>query len=242
VVTGGTRGIGLATAEVLAVNGAKLVVNGRDEENTGRVAAELRERGGEAVAVTADASTVAGLEAVRDAALERFGALHAVAAFAGGFAARTPFAEITEDEWDTVLEQNLTSTFRALQTFLPAVQENGGGSIVTMASNSGRLIDLPLTASYVAAKAGVIMLTRHVAREYGPLGVRVNCVAPATTLSPRVEKLMTAELRAEIAAMSPLGRLGAPEDTAYATAFLLSDAAAWLTGVTLDVAGGRVML
>ena len=91
-------------------------------------------------------------------------------------------------------------------------------------------------------RGGVIMLTRHVAREYGPLGVRVNRVAPATTLSPRVEKLMTDELRADIAAMRPLGRLGAPDDSAHATAFLLSEAAAWHTGVTLDVAGGRVML
>lgn len=86
------------------------------------------------------------------------------------------------------------------------------------------------------------MLTRHAALEYGVRGVRVNCVAPATTLSPRVQALMSAEVHDRVAALSPLGRVGLPDDTAHATAFLLSGAASWLTGVTLDVAGGRVML
>jgi 3-oxoacyl-[acyl-carrier protein] reductase len=121
--------------------------------------------------------------------------------------------------------------------------EWGGGAFVTMASNAARLAVTPLTtASYAAAKAGVVMLTRHAAQEYGPAQIRINCVAPATTLSPRVDALLTDKVREAIAAQSPLGRIGAPEDTAHATVFLLSDAASWLTGVTLDVAGGRVML
>jgi 3-oxoacyl-[acyl-carrier protein] reductase len=118
-----------------------------------------------------------------------------------------------------------------------------GGSIVTMASNAARFLDITLTSSYAAAKAGIAMFTRHIAKELGPHGIRANCVAPATSLSERVERIMPDERRAEIAAMAPLGRLGVPEDTASATVFLVSDdASGWLTGVTLDIAGGRVML
>jgi 3-oxoacyl-[acyl-carrier protein] reductase len=126
--------------------------------------------------------------------------------------------------------------------FLPPMLEKQRGAVVTMASNGARLLDKPLTASYVAAKAGVVQFTRHVAREVGPRGVRLNCVAPATTSSERIEQIMDEASRSWTASLSPLGRLGMPYDTAQATLFLLSDAAGWLTGVTLDVAGGRVML
>ena len=93
---------------------------------------------------------------------------------------------------------------------------------MTMASNGARLLDKPLTASYVAAKAGIVQFTRHVAREVGPQGVRVNCVAPATTTSERIERIMDDESQARTAALSPLGRMGVPDDVAQATIFLLS--------------------
>jgi 3-oxoacyl-[acyl-carrier protein] reductase len=120
--------------------------------------------------------------------------------------------------------------------------ERQRGAVVTMASNAARFLDVPLTASYAAAKAGVMMFTRHVAKEVGPKGIRVNCIAPATTMSERIEDILTDERRAELAAMAPLQRLGKPEDSAMATLFLASEAASWLTGVTLDITGGRVML
>jgi 3-oxoacyl-[acyl-carrier protein] reductase len=130
----------------------------------------------------------------------------------------------------------------ALSVFLPGMLERGEGAVVTMASNGARVLDKSLTASYAAAKAGVVQLTRHVARELGPHGVRINCVAPATVTSERINRIMDDEALARTAALSPLGRLGTPEDVAQATLFLLSSAAAWITGVTLDVSGGRVML
>jgi 3-oxoacyl-[acyl-carrier protein] reductase len=242
VVTGGTKGIGLATARLLLENGGRVVINGRDPAATEAAAAELSDTEGEVLGVAVDVSTVAGVQELRDRSFERFGRVTGLVAFAGGFAARTPFEEISGEEWDTVLHQNLTATFYALQKFIPEMAAGGGGAVVTMASNAARLLDIPLTASYAAAKAGVVMLSRHVAREYGPAGVRVNCVAPGTTLSPRVEKLMSEEVREQVAGLSPLGRLGVPEDTAHATVFLLSAASSWLTGVTLDITGGRVMI
>jgi 3-oxoacyl-[acyl-carrier protein] reductase len=162
--------------------------------------------------------------------------------FAGGFGARTPLVETELDEWRDVIESNLTSTFLTLKEFAPGMTERGSGSIVTMASNAARFLDIKLTASYAAAKAGIAMLSRHAALELGPDGVRVNCLAPATILTARVERVLDEERRAAIAAMSPLGRLGAPEDPALAALFLASESARWLTGVTLDVAGGRIML
>jgi 3-oxoacyl-[acyl-carrier protein] reductase len=174
--------------------------------------------------------------------MDSFGPAEGLLAFAGGFGSRTPLIDIEQDEWERVVFENLTATFLALKLFLPDMEAAGKGSIVTMASNGGRFLDIPLSASYAAAKAGVVMLTRHAAMESGPSGVRINCVAPATVLSPRVERLMNEELRAEISELSPLGRIGLPDDVANAAVYLLSDAASWQTGVTLDVAGGRVML
>jgi 3-oxoacyl-[acyl-carrier protein] reductase len=242
VVTGGSAGIGLATAEALVANGATVVVNGRDATRAQIVAEELQRNGGEAFAVAGDVSDQRFVQTLADDVAQRCGRVDLLVAFAGGFDARTPFDAIGAEEWDKVIHQNLTSVFYTLQAFLPSMAERGGGAAVTMASNAGRLLDMPLTASYAAAKAGVVMLTRHVAQEYGPAGVRVNCVAPGTTLSPRVERLMSPEVREAVAGMAPLGRLGMPADTASATVFLLSEAASWLTGITIDVAGGRVMI
>jgi 3-oxoacyl-[acyl-carrier protein] reductase len=242
LVTGGSKGIGAETCRALAANGARVAVNGRDEAAIDAVVAQCRELGGEAIGVAADARSRAGLNELRRTIESELGAVELLAPFAGGFSAFTPVTEITDEEWDDVLEWNLTSTFRAVQVFLPAMLKARRGAIVTMASNGARLLDKPLTASYVAAKAGVVQFTRHVAREVGPQGVRINCVAPATTTSERIERIMDDESQARTAALSPLGRLGVPADTAQATLFLLSGAASWLTGVTLDIAGGRVML
>jgi 3-oxoacyl-[acyl-carrier protein] reductase len=242
LVTGGSKGIGAETCRALAANGARVAVNGRDEAAIDAVVAECRELGAEAIGAAADVRSRAGLNELRRTVESELGAVELLAPFAGGFSAFTPVTEITDEEWDDVLEWNLTSTFRAVQVFLPAMLEARRGAIVTMASNGARVLDKPLTASYVAAKAGVVQFTRHVAREIGPQGVRINCVAPATTTSERIERIMDDESQARTAALSPLGRLGVPADTAQATLFLLSGAASWLTGVTLDVAGGRVML
>jgi 3-oxoacyl-[acyl-carrier protein] reductase len=146
------------------------------------------------------------------------------------------------EEWNAVVESNLTSTFLTLREFAPGMVDRGAGSIVTMASNAARFLDIKLTASYAAAKAGIAMLSRHAALELGEHGVRVNVLAPATILSERVKANMDEERLASIAEMSPLGTVGVPEDPAMAALFLASDSARWMTGVTLDVAGGRIMM
>ena len=242
VVTGGSAGIGAATCRALAENGVRVVVAARGRERVDALVEELQATGADAVGVTADSARLEDLLRVREATLDAFGPVDLLLPFAGGFAGPTPLLETEEAQWRQVVDGNLTATFLALKAFVPDMVERRQGAVVTMASSTGRLLDVRITASYAAAKAGIVQLTRHAAYELGPHNVRVNCVAPATVLSERVDGSLSPELRAKMAALSPLGRLGHPEDPANAALFLLSDAAGWLTGVTLDVAGGRVML
>jgi 3-oxoacyl-[acyl-carrier protein] reductase len=243
VVTGGSKGIGAATCVLLGRNRARVAVCGRDEVAIERVTGETRKAGAqEVVGIASDLTTEEGVKRLRAEVEDRLGPAEVLMAFAGGFGARTPVLQTQLDEWTAVVESNLTSTFLTLREFAPGMVERGSGSIVTMASNAARFLDIQLTASYAAAKAGIAMLSRHAALELGPHGVRVNVLAPATILSERVKRNMPEERLAEIAAMSPLGTVGVPEDPAMAALFLASDSARWMTGVTLDVAGGRIML
>jgi 3-oxoacyl-[acyl-carrier protein] reductase len=241
-VTGGSKGIGAATCRLLAANRVKVAVVARGAEAAEALSTELRRAGSDSVALTADCAVPGEVDDARRATEEQLGEVDLLVAFAGGFEAFTPVAEMTVEEWREVLEANLTSTFVTVRAFLPGMIERRRGSIVTMSSISGRFLDKLTQAAYAAAKAGVVMFTRHLALEVGRHGVRANCVAPGTTRSERIERVMSDEAIERTAGLSPLGRLGEPEDTAHATLFLLSDAASWLTGVTLDVTGGRVML
>jgi 3-oxoacyl-[acyl-carrier protein] reductase len=243
VVTGGSKGIGAATAVLLGHNRARVAVCGRDQEAIERVTSDTREAGAaEAVGLAADLTTENGVAGLRAGVEDELGPAEVLFAFAGGFGARTPLLRTQLEEWNAVVESNLTSTFLTLREFAPGMVERGSGSIVTMASNAARFLDIQLTASYAAAKAGIAMLSRHAALELGEHGVRVNVLAPATILSERVKSNMDEERLASIAAMSPLGSIGVPEDPALAALFLASDSARWMTGVTLDVAGGRIMM
>ena len=242
VVTGGSKGIGAATCRVLAANGVKVAVVARDQAGIDGMVSSLQETGATAIGISADMVSFKDIERVRETVERELGPTDILIPFAGGFGRPTPVWEISEEEWHFVIESNLTSTFLSCKSFLPGMMQRGRGSIVTMSSNAGRYLDITLTASYAAAKAGIVMFTRHVAKEVGPKGVRVNCVAPATTISERVQRIMSPERLQEIADMAPLHRIGMPEDSALATLFLVSDSASWLTGITIDVAGGRILM
>jgi 3-oxoacyl-[acyl-carrier protein] reductase len=240
VVTGGSSGIGAATCRLLASNGTKVAVNGRDEAKIGAVVDAIRSAGGEALGVAADCTDLAAVERMCKQTEEELGPVKVVAAFAGGGRARPgPVAQTTEEEWHSTVDANLTATFLTLKSFLPRMIERGGGSFVTMASSAARF-PTGAPAPYAAAKAGVITLTSQVANEVGSHGVRVNCLAPHTVLVERTRRFMSEEQQRRMAAQIPLGRLGTPEDVALATLFLASESSSWITGVTLDVAGGKV--
>jgi 3-oxoacyl-[acyl-carrier protein] reductase len=147
---------------------------------------------------------------------------------------------MTEAEWRAAIDANLTSTFLTLRTFVPGMLARGAGSVVTMSSSAGRMAGMASPGAYSAAKAGVVMLTQKVAVDSGPSGVRVNCVAPSAIRTERSAQQIPAAVEEQIAQMHPLRRMGELSDVAEAAVFLASDAAGWLTGITIDVAGGRV--
>ncbi|GAC1512981.1 MAG: 3-oxoacyl-[acyl-carrier-protein] reductase [Candidatus Dormibacteraceae bacterium] len=242
VVTGGSKGIGAATCRLLGRQGVMVTVVGRDQPAIEKVVGDIKASGGHGLGLVADCRDFKAIEQMRTTVERDFGPADVVIAYAGGFGAYTPAHLIDEAEWHDVVESNLTTTFLTTKSFLPGMIERRRGTIITMASNTARFLDILTTASYAASKAGIIMFSRHVAKEVGQYGIRVNCVAPATVLSERVGRILSEARQKEIAALAPLGRMGTTDDVALATLFLASDSSSWLTGVTLDVAGGRIML
>jgi 3-oxoacyl-[acyl-carrier protein] reductase len=239
VVTGSSHGIGATTCRWLAANGAKVVVNGRDRTAVDSLVGTIRSSGGQAIGVAADCTDLEAVERMQKQAEGELGPVDLLAAFVGGGGEPVPTVDIGEEDWRRLLDVNLTATFLTVRSFLPGMIARRRGAVVTMASTAGRQPG-GASAAYAAAKAGVVMFTRHVANEVGPHGVRVNCVAPSIVLTERHPLRGRAEVQQQVAASIPLRRLGTPDDVALATLFLFSESAAWLTGVTLDVTGGRV--
>ncbi|TDD23718.1 SDR family NAD(P)-dependent oxidoreductase [Nonomuraea diastatica] len=238
LVTGGSGGIGSETARVLAGQGMRVVVNGRDPVAIENV---VRSIGGTAIGVAADTTDPAAVELMREEVERRLGPVDVLAVFAGGGTGRPrPIDQMSEDDWHATVHANLTSTFLVIRSFLPGMRRRGSGSIITMASLAART-PTPASVAYTAAKAGVIALTRQLAHELGPAGIRANAVAPSTIMTDRLEERMPQELQDRVLAEHPLGRLGTPLDVANVTAFLASGVSSWITGLTIDVAGGKWM-
>ncbi|MFG3258105.1 SDR family NAD(P)-dependent oxidoreductase [Streptomyces sp. NPDC048172] len=239
VVTGGSRGIGAETGRALAAQGVAVCLVGRDRAALFSVAESIGKAGGRATGAVADVTDARALERLAERVARELGPVDIVAAFAGGQGAPVPALELGEDRWRQVLDSELTSAFLTLRTFLPGMVEQGRGSCLTMSSSAGRRPS-GANLAYGVANAGLTMLTSQLATEVGPHGVRVNCLAPSSVRTERVARQMPPEIQRQVAAQHPLGRLGEPADVASAALFLASDAASWLTGLTIDVAGGRV--
>jgi 3-oxoacyl-[acyl-carrier protein] reductase len=246
VVTGSSRGIGAATCRMLAANGAKVVVNGRDPAALDETVTRIRRDGGDATGVAGDVAEPGTLERLREETGRIYGPVDVLGAFvAGGGPPPGPTAQISEQEWNAAIRGNLGVTFLTLRCFVPGMVERGRGAIVTMASSAARLASGDRSGAptgYAVAKAGVVRLTQEVAKEVAGRGVRVNCISPSTILTERLQATIPADRRAQMTALHPLGRLGTSEDVACAALFLVSDCSSWITGVTLDVAGGQIMV
>jgi 3-oxoacyl-[acyl-carrier protein] reductase len=240
IVTGGSRGIGAATAAAFAANGAAVAIVGRDEAALAIVASVITERGGRAIWVRADCTVPADLARMAEAVAGQLGPPGILAAFAGGNGMPVPTHAETPEHWREVVETDLNSVYYTVRAVLPTMAARGG-AIVTMSSSAARQA-AQSSAAYAAAKAGVIALTRHLAAELAPHGIRVNCLAPSATENDKMRAWLSTEQRAQLGASFPLGRIGQPDDVAAAALFLASDAAAWITGATLDVSGGKIML
>lgn len=241
VVTGGSRGIGARTCQFFAANGMKVAVGGREKDAIQSVVDSIRAEGGTATGVVADVTDKAAVAELVETAERELGPVDVLAAFAGFDLGQGSLDEVTEENWHAVIDGNLTSTFLTVQAFLPGMMARGGGSIITMASTAGRLAGRA-SIPYSAAKAGVLMFTRRVALDAGARDVRINALAPSAILTEKQEQRIPAEMQAKVAQQFPIARWGTPEDCANAALFLASNASGWITGQTIDVSGGKVML
>ncbi|GAA2089782.1 SDR family NAD(P)-dependent oxidoreductase [Streptomyces albiaxialis] len=239
VVTGGSRGIGAETGRALAAQGVAVCLVGRDRAALFSVAESIGKAGGRATGAVADVTDARALGRLAERVAGELGPVDIVAAFAGGRGTPVPALELGEDRWRQALDTELTSAFLTLRTFLPGMVERGGGACLTISSPPERRPG-GANLAHGVANAGLTALTAQLAAEVGPYGVRVNCLAPTTVRTGRVARQMPPEAQREAAARHPLGRLGEAADVASAALFLASDAASWLTGLTIDVAGGRI--
>jgi len=240
VVTGSCGGIGAATAAHFAARGASLVLADIDGERLAEVAAALAAPGG-STTVRCDVTQAEGAEAIAAAACQQFGGIDILANVVGGSRPGKTALELTPEEWGALLDFNLTSVFLVSRAVIPHMAARGGGAIVNIASGAG-VRGMQRNPAYVAAKGGVIALTRALAMDHAASGIRVNCISPGPVLTPLMERNRTPDEIALIAQQSISARLGRPEELASAIAFLASDAASYIQGQTIEVDGGFATL
>jgi 3-oxoacyl-[acyl-carrier protein] reductase len=240
LVTGASGSIGGQVSRVLAERGAAVAVHGRTKGVLDDVAAGIRADGGISTPFVGDARDASHLSTVVADIAATLGTVDILVTLAGGDGAPSPTADLVPERWRSILETDLTSTFIAVHAVLAGMLKLGGGRIVTVASSAGRRPS-QANAAYAAAKAGVVMLTQHIAKEYAASGVRANCVAPSIIETAKLRRRVPLVQLEGIGAQVPLGRLGQPSDVAEAVAFLASDQSSWITGTVLDITGGMTL-
>ena len=241
IVTGAARGMGYAVAKRLAAGGASVVINDINAEAAARAASDLHALGHAALAVAGDVTSGQDVGRVVARAVEHYGEVHILINNAG-ILRPTPVIDIQEDEWDLVVNVNLKGTYLCSRAVLPSMQKTGWGRIVNFSSTAGKNISTVGGAHYTAAKAGILGFTRHLAKEVAGYGITVNAVCPGLIDTEMVRSTISAERAQAYADSFPIKRLGEPFEVAELVAFLASDRAAYITGASLDINGGDLMI
>jgi len=242
IVTGGGSGFGEGIARTFAREGANVVVNDLNGAAAERVASEIALAGGRAIAVAGDVARLADWQTLREAALEDFKSVQIVVNNAGTTHRNKPVLDVTEAEFDRVHAVNVKSIFWSVQAFVPYFRQQGGGVFVNIASTAG-VRPRPGLVWYNGSKGAVIVASKSLAAELGSDRIRVNCVNPVISETALLSEFMgmedTPANRQRFLAGIPLGRFSTPQDVANAALFLASDEAEFITGVCLEVDGGR---
>jgi NAD(P)-dependent dehydrogenase (short-subunit alcohol dehydrogenase family) len=243
LITGGTSGIGSAAAGLFAAHGSRVTVTGRNEARGAAVVDGIRAAGGDALFTRADVRSAADCVRSVEETLARFGRIDVLVNNAGSYVPNDALG-CSEEEWDEQVDSSLKGTFLMSRAVLPHMIERGTGSIVNNASGWG-LVGGAEAVAYCAAKGGVVVMTKAMAIDHGPQGIRVNAVCPGDTETPMEHadaerKGWTWERYVEWASDRPLGRMGAPEEVAKAILFLASEEASFITGAAIPVDGGGI--
>ena len=243
LITGGTSGIGRATAVRFVGEGAVVVITGRNTERGEQVVQEMVEHGGEGLFIRSDVRLADDCRQAVEQTLERYGRIDILFNNAGVFHPKTT-PECTEEEWDETIDSSLKGTFLMSKYTLPSMIERGSGSIINTSSGWG-ILGGNKAAAYCAAKGGLVVMTKAMAIDHGPDGIRVNCVCPGDVYTPMLpddaaKRGMSWEDYEAEAADRPLGRIGTAEEIADAVLFLASDDSSFVTGEALVVDGGGV--
>jgi NAD(P)-dependent dehydrogenase (short-subunit alcohol dehydrogenase family) len=239
IITGAAGGVGKATAKRLASEGGKVVLIGRNRMSLDKVADEISEKKN-VLAIKADLTREADVIGAAEQTISKFEKVDILVNSAGIINDPTPFHLMTEEQWSILISTNLLGTFRMTKAVLPFMLNNKRGSIINISSLLGirAIPNVPLSI-YGVTKAGIIMLTKSVAVEYGPYGVRCNCVVPSTIQSPIIDPYLQDENARKLLETSfPLRSIGTPEDISGAVSYLCSSDARWVTGSIITVDGG----
>lgn len=244
LVTGGARGLGKAIAFKLMHHGAQVVINDIDKEESDNVVELIKQKGGKASSFLADVANLDEVQTMVESIENSVGPLDILVNNAAVFAEAIPFVEIADEEWDRLMAVNLKGVFNCMKVVGKRMLSRKKGNIINISSFTGKTgrvvyskIGEPTKAHYCASKAGIISLTKSLAFELAPYGIRVNCVAPGAVRNDATsaEKMMV------INPLVPLGRMGTPDEVAAAVAFLVSPEAAFTTGEIFDINGGILM-